>query len=337
MKKNWVDFKEIKERVKIEDILSHYGIKLNHGGGSELVGFCPFHEESRPSFRVNTAKNVFHCFGCGAKGNVLDFVAQKESVDVRKAALLLKGWFDTSGGEKAPYNANEVAKTGVGEAKNSKSTVGGEKSGVNQSDVDDPGENKVLTFELRLEGDHPYFRKRGIDEELRKNFGLGYCNRGLMKGRIAIPIHNEKGELVAYAGRWPGDKPPEGEERYMLPPGFKKNLVLFNLHRVVGSKHLTVVEGYWSVFRLHKLGIPAVALMGLSLSKRQEELLVESGARRITVLLDGDDAGRTACGEILLRLSRRFLIKVVELPDGIQPDTADESLLQTIVDEEDLQ
>ena len=158
-----------------------------------------------------------------------------------------------------------------------------------------------------------------------------------MNGRIAIPIHNEKGELVAYAGRWPGNKPPKGEEKYKLPPGFKKNLVLFNLHRVLGSKHLAVVEGYWSVFRLHKLGIRAVALMGLSLSKRQEELLIESGARRLTLLLDGDDAGRGACTEILSRLSRRFLVKVFELPDGIQPDTADEGLLQTIVDEEGLQ
>ena len=58
-------------------------------------------------------------------------------------------------------------------------------------------------------------------------FGLGYCARGMMKGRIAIPIHDETDALVGYAGRWPGD-PAEGEERYKLPPGFKKSRVLYN-------------------------------------------------------------------------------------------------------------
>ena len=67
-----------------------------------------------------------------------------------------------------------------------------------------------------------------------------------MAGRIAIPIHDEAGDLVAYAGRWPGDDGwPEGEERYKLPQGFQKSHVLFNLHRVLDAEHLVVVEGYF--------------------------------------------------------------------------------------------
>ena len=101
-----------------------------------------------------------------------------------------------------------------------------------------------------------------------------------MKGRIAIPIHDASGTLVAYAGRWPGD-PPEGEPKYKLPEGFKKSLVLYNLNRVVAFKAnanassrvllpMIVVEGYWSVFRLHQLGYPnTVALMGSDLSAAQ--------------------------------------------------------------------
>ena len=92
--------------------------------------------------------------------------------------------------------------------------------------------NAPLTFVLKVDPDHPYLRERGLADETVAHFGLGYAPRGLMKGRIAIPIHNEKGELIAYAGRWPGD-PPEGEPKYKLPPGFKKHLVLYNLHRAI--------------------------------------------------------------------------------------------------------
>ena len=91
--------------------------------------------------------------------------------------------------------------------------------------------NPPLTFKLKtLDSKHPYLKERGLKKETIKEFGLDYCNRGLMKGRIAIPIHNEKGELVAYAGRYSGD-PPEGEPKYKLPPKFKKHLILFNLNR----------------------------------------------------------------------------------------------------------
>jgi DNA primase len=87
-----------------------------------------------------------------------------------------------------------------------------------------------LTFESKtLDRKHPYLKERGLKKETIKEFGLGYCKRGLMKGRIAILIHNEEGDLVAYAGRYPGD-PPEGEPKYKFPPRFKKSLVVFNLN-----------------------------------------------------------------------------------------------------------
>ena len=98
-----------------------------------------------------------------------------------------------------------------------------------------------------------------------------------MAGRIAIPIHNEQGELVAYAGRWPGE-PPDGEGKYKLPAGFHKSLVVYNLHRAkdhAKEQGLIVVEGFFDCMRLHQAGIPnVVALMGSSLSEEQEALLV---------------------------------------------------------------
>ncbi len=152
----------------------------------------------------------------------------------------------------------------------------------------------------------------------------------MMKGRIAIPIHNEKGELVAYLGRSVGE-PPDGEERYKLPQGFHKSEVRFNLDRVKGAEELVIVEGVWSVFRLHALGIPAVALLGRSLSPSQLRLLIESGVRNVTLLLDGDEAGRTAAAELLPRLASHFFVRVVNLTDGGEPDTLPEEELKKLL------
>ena len=116
-----------------------------------------------------------------------------------------------------------------------------------------------------------------------------------------------------------------------MPRGFKKSAMLFNYHRVVGERHLVIVEGYWSVFRLHALDIPAVALMGTSLSDRQIDLLHQSGARRLTLLLDGDQAGRTATVAALPRLAALFFVRTPTLPADQSPDTVPESALLAAV------
>jgi DNA primase len=112
-----------------------------------------------------------------------------------------------------------------------------------------------------------------------------------------------------------------------MPRGFKKSEVLFNYHRVVGARHLVIVEGYWSVFRLHTLNVSAVALMGTSLSDIQTDLLRKSGARQLTLLLDADRAGRKATADLLPRLSSLFFVRTPTLPDGESPDTVSEILL----------
>jgi DNA primase len=117
-----------------------------------------------------------------------------------------------------------------------------------------------------------------------------------------------------------------------LPPKFHKQLVLYNLHRVRGRKHLILVEGYFSVFRLFQLGVPAVALMGSSLSAAQVTLLREAGVKYLTVLLDGDEAGRAAAPAIMARLaSEPFLVKFGLLPEGSQPDTVPETFLRDLL------
>lgn len=150
-----------------------------------------------------------------------------------------------------------------------------------------------------------------------------------MAGRICIPIHDAAGQLVAYAGRWPGE-PPEGVERYRLPAKFEKSRVLFNLHRVEGE-HVVLVEGYFSTFRLHALGVPTAALMGSSVSEEQLALLRERGTRQVTLLLDGDDAGRKARERALPALANAFFVRAPLLPDGEKPDTLGEAALLQLV------
>src|SRR6185312_13337645 len=96
---------------------------------------------------------------------------------------------------------------------------------------------------------------------------------------------------------------PNGRPRYLLPRGFQKQLVLFNLHRVKGERSLVIVESYWSVFRLASLDVAAVALMGRELSAAHIELLTRAGIDRVRLMLDGDPPGRAATAKILPELA----------------------------------
>jgi DNA primase len=324
--KTWVDFKAIREAASFEAILERYGIDGKREG-RELLIRCPFHDDAKPSCRVNLEKKVFHCFACDAKGNALDFVALKEAVPVKRAAELVAEWFNLGEAVKAAPKGRVSSKKG-------KETTSEEEKKVSKasttSPVSAPAENKPLTFVLQLDPDHPYLKEREVSPDVAKTFELGYCSRGVMRGRIAIPIHDAEGRVVAYIGRWPGE-PPEGEERYKLPQGFHKSEVLFNLHRVKSEEHLVIVEGVWSVFRLHALGVSAIALLGRTLSPSQLRLLVDSGAKRISLLLDGDKPGRTAAAELLPRLALHFFVRVVNLPDDGEPDTTPDEELSKLL------
>ena len=118
--------------------------------------------------------------------------------------------------------------------------------------------NPVLDLKLKLDHEHPFLAERGITPEVAEAFGIGFADRGIMKDRIAIPIHNERGELVAYAGRYAKEDVPDGTLRYRLPKTFFKSLVLYNLHRAkeFEKRHVVIVEGFWSAVRLHRDGIP---------------------------------------------------------------------------------
>ena len=186
-----------------------------------------------------------------------------------------------------------------------------------------------MKFRLKVNQTHPDLLHR-VDAATIAEFELGVVGderKRLMASRIVIPIHNQAGQLVAYAGRWLGDTFSAEDPKYKLPADFVKSVVLFNSHRVGTTEDIVLVEGYFGAMRLHMLGAPVVALMGTSISDDQIALLRELGVRRVLVLLDGDEPGRQARPALLEALASSFFVTVGELPNGCDPEVvSDEDL-----------
>jgi DNA primase len=321
MQKAWVDFKEVKDRVNMQMVLDHYQIDWLKAVGGNMRGKCPVHLGGERTFHVSLEKNIFNCFSpkCGAKGNVLDLVAAMEKISVRDAALKLQEWF-LSEAKKEPTRA---------EPSGSKVSV--------REDVASPNENinPPLSFQLRVDFEHEYGKKRGLAQEIISAFGCGLClSKGMFAKKFVIPLHNPAGELVGYAGRSLDDTEP----KYLFPSserGFFKSHLLFNLHRVLGQNRdpldpVIVVEGFFSVMKLHQLGYRAVGLLGGFLSEEQTELLAQN-FEKVILLFDGDEAGQVGQQKALELLSRRLFVKTVWLAEGEQPDTVGEEVLRSLL------
>jgi DNA primase len=158
-----------------------------------------------------------------------------------------------------------------------------------------------------------------------------------MVGRVAIPIHNVAGELVAYAGRWAGTPPNPETEKYRLPPNFRKSLELFNLDRAakeVADKPLVIVEGFFDAIKLHQNGWrKVVAVMGSRISDAQIELLRRHGlTARVIVMFDEDDAGREGREDTAVRLAKFCFVKMhVFDKAGMQPEHLSAEEIQRIL------
>lgn len=302
--KDWVDFRAVKAVVSFEMVFDRYGINWLRQSRGELRGRCPIHKgEGDRTFHANVSKGAFNCFSCHARGNVLDFVAAMENCSVRDAALKLKDWFDlTERGEGTFEKQPPTPTEQIQEA---------------EPEIINP----PLGFELKVDSSHEYGLSRGFSQAFLEHFGAGMClSKGMFAGRFVIPLHNEVGELVGYAGR----STDEGEPKYLFPSrekGFYKSHLLFNLHRITrDAEPVVIVEGFFDVMRVEEAGYPCVGILGSALSEIQAELLALHFSH-VILLFDGDEAGRKGASDALTRLSRKLFVAVVDMPEGTQPDS----------------
>jgi len=293
---NWLDFKMIKRNVALESVLQHYYVKLRRSGKDQYRGRCPIHRgDGHDAFHVNLAVNVFHCFACGAGGTVLDFVAAMEGCSLFEAAKRLQAMTCSP----TPLTSTPKEKKLVTERRRAASPLNFKLTGIDCS--------------------HSYLAERGITEKTAVEFGVGfYTGPGLMHGRLAIPIHNGEGELVAYCGRSVDQTQP----RYRVPPAFAKSEMLYNMHRAGCERNssVVVVEGFFDCMKVHQADVRSVvALMGSALYEPQRYALL-SKFRSVILLLDGDPTGRKASTAIAQNLRTHCCVQVALLPDGVQPD-----------------
>lgn len=318
MNKDWVDFRAVKAAVSMQMLADYYGLRDLRKTKDELRGRCPIHKgEGDRTFHINLSKNAFQCFSCKAKGNVLDFMAAMEHCTIREAGLKLKSLF------------------GVGE---SGSQAKAEMPLLSGQEMDRATEksgpvNPVLPFQLRVDCGHEYGLSRGLTKKTLEHFDAGLCiSKGTFSGRFVIPLHNEKGELVGYAGRSLDDSEP----RYLFPSnekGLYKSHLLFNLHRALEDNEtsfVAIVEGLFSPMKLWQAGIASVSLLGSSLSEAQEDLICRQ-FNRVVLLFDGDDAGRACTEDCATRLSRGAWVRAISLPDGCQPDQLTKEEIRTVL------
>jgi DNA primase len=279
MLNGFVSFAEVKRAITMEAVLARYNLsEALTQKGKNLAGPCPFCKgKSARQFQVNLVKSAWYCFGCKQGGNVLDFVAKREGVSVRAAAVKLDSWFELGLLEEAPRGETPATQTEKPRLAREAPRAGSPPAPVEAASVTKepvPAENPPLTFTLKtLDPHHESLAPLRLGAATIKHFGAGYCAKGLLKGRLAIPIHNSGGELVAYAGLALAE---DASPRYLFPPKFHPELEVMNLNRIPefagGDGRLYVVPEIERVLRLAEVQI--VAVLGLfdgSLSEEQEK------------------------------------------------------------------
>lgn len=318
--------------------------------GKNFGACCPFHNEKTPSFSVSQEKQFYHCFGCGAHGNVLDFVMEFDRLDFVEAIEELASQL----GLEVP---REQGSGGGKPGARSKEKLGlydmmGQISQFYKSQLRTP-EGQVAV---------DYLKGRGLSGEIVQKYGIGFVpdlwdqvrNRfgrdmeaqqalvtaGMLiendngrrydrfRGRVMFPIHDRRGRVIGFGGRVLGD----GTPKYLNSPEtpiFHKGRELYGLYEVLQAhrepEKLLVVEGYMDVVALAQFGVDyAVASLGTSTTGDHIQTLFRQTGT-VVCCYDGDRAGRDAAWrameQALPYLTDGRQLKFMFLPDGEDPDT----------------
>ena len=330
-----VDFPHVRENADIVAVMAHYNVTLI-GDGEQRKGQCPLHSDTRNSLSVNTAKNVFRCHSCGSSGNVIKFVqlVDDERSNPRQAALQIAKLSEIPprpGGkvEGTPV----VVKTDAAPA----APVEDDEEAGGEAETDGVSSNRPLTFklqltELRAGGEsvaNRFVEAHGLSYERLSELGIGMSERGSMKGRLAIPIHNASGELVAYCGRAVGRLEDADGEAYKFPPKFDRELELYGWHQAQDFQQIILVEDVMTVIKhadaaadYGQQGYGMVALMNAYISDAQIELLVQNKPR-VVVCVSGDLNRETQGMSIATYLASAGLWVTIRSSGWELPETVD--------------
>ena len=246
MPTKFIDFQELKKTVLIEDAVPLLGLNLKPSGG-QLRGACPACKKGGDRALVITpAKQAFYCFGSGQGGDVIGLAAHIRSCTMKEAAEFLVGPVRN---EPAPSGSTgQVRPEGITVPQN-------KKAGLNP-----------LTY---LQPEHPAVQALGISPETCSHFGAGYAPKGIMRGRLAIPIHDRASELMAYCGRAVNGESPA----LIFPNGFQPSEHILGAH-LVKSGPLYLMRDPLDVLKAHEGGIDnAVAFLTEVLVPQQLEML----------------------------------------------------------------
>ena len=314
--------------------------------GANWMACCPFHQEKTPSFSVSPAKDIFYCFSCQKGGSVFNFVMEMERVSfpeaikivAEKVNMPLPAMQDDSRYEARRKEADEVVEL--------------------NSWALEWWESQLAEGNAEAKAAPDYIEARGITEETRKTFRLGYApdswdglsshlkrkgatagqieRSGLVvkkdaggfydrfRGRVIFPVLDAQGRAVAFGGR----VMQTGEPKYLNSPetaAYTKGRHLYGLHQtrddIRRKKFAILVEGYLDLIIPYQFGVRnAVASLGTALTPEQAKLLGRF-ARRVVVNYDGDRAGVSAAKRAIeTLLAEDFDIKVLVLPEGADPD-----------------
>lgn len=335
---------ELRNQADILRIVGDY-VSLKKKGASYWA-CCPFHNEKTPSFSVNPAKQFFKCFGCGKAGDVFTFVMEIEGCPFPEAVKTV-----------AEKSGIQVPRVEDSKEYEERDRLRAEILQINQWATEFFEENLMQTPEGRAACD--YLEKRGISDETRKTFRLGYApnswdacseylkSRGAsrsqieqsglvtikenrsgfydrFRGRLMFPICDTQGRVVAFGGRTLGD----GEPKYLNSPEtivYTKGEHLFGLNNsrdaIRRRGYAVLVEGYLDYLIPWQAGVTnLVASLGTALTDNQVRLLGRY-ARRIVVNFDPDSAGVAATKRSLeLLVAQGFRVNVLSLPDNLDPD-----------------
>ncbi|MCL1630404.1 DNA primase [Sporolactobacillus sp. CPB3-1] len=336
---------KIRKSLDIVDVIGGY-VQLKKQG-KNYIGLCPFHSERTPSFSVSPDKQLYHCFGCGAGGNLFTFMMEIEGMSFTESVQFLADraniQLDTSFSKKDFHSPNNQKK---------KQTIEGLElltkfyhyllttakygtPGMHYLESRGFNEEMIERFQIGYAVDSwdvvtKFLQKRGIRLELMEQAGMikkrGFDDKYFdrFRNRIIFPIFNMAGKTVAFGGRTLGDEKP----KYLNSPesdAFHKGQILYGFHlarqAIRKSSQVVLLEGYVDVIRAHQAGVlNSVASMGTSLTEAQASALTRI-ADTIIICYDSDTAGVEAsfrAAEMLQGNGK--IIKIANMPEGFDPD-----------------